>query len=73
MNNLFSTILNSQNPMQIVNNIIRQNPQAQNVLNAYNQMVQGKSQEEIKEIVRNLCNERHMDFNEIEKMVNNRK
>jgi hypothetical protein len=36
-------------------------------------MMNGKSQDEIKEIVRNLCNEKHINFDEIEKMVNNRK
>ena len=68
MNNFFYNIF--QNPSQFVNNINKTHP---DILKQAQQMINGKSQDEIKEIVRNLCNEKHINFDEIEKMVNNRK
>ena len=68
MNNFFNNIF--QNPSQFINNINRTNP---GIMKQAQQMIEGKNQEEIKEIVRNLCNEKHINFDEIEKMVNNRK
>ena len=68
MNNFFNNIF--QNPNQFVNNINKTHP---DILKQAQQMMNGKSQDEIKEIVRNLCNEKHINFDEIEKMVNNRK
>ena len=67
LNNLFN------NPNQTLNGIMNSNPNYNNIMNMANRMTEGKSQEEIREIVKNLCRERNIDFNEIEKMVNERK
>lgn len=60
------------NPNQVINQLMSGNQNSQSIINQANTMTNGKSQNEIKEIVRNLCKERNIDFNEIERMVNER-
>lgn len=71
MNNFFNNLFN--NPNQMMNNLMRGNPNSQSIMNQAKMMTEGKSQDEIREIVKNLCRERNIDFNEIERMVNERK
>lgn len=70
MNNFLSNLFN--NPSAVINQMMAGNQNSQNIMSQANAMTNGKSQNEIKEIVRNLCKERNIDFNEIERMVNER-
>ena len=71
MNNFLTSLFN--NPNQMLNQMINNNPNSKNIMDIANQMTAGKSQDEIKNIVKNLCREKNIDFSEIEKMVNERK
>lgn len=50
----------SSNPMQMMNQMLGNNPQYQRVL----QMVNGKSPREVQQIAMNLCEQRGINFNE---------
>ena len=71
MNNFLTNLFN--NPNQILSQMMNNNPNSKNIMDIANQMTNGKSQEEIKDIVKNLCKERNIDFSQIERMVNERK
>ena len=60
---LANQLKNNANPMQVLNTMFGNNPMYQQAL----QMIQGKSKEQIKETVLNLCKTNGIDINQIKK------
>lgn len=58
---LANQLKNNANPMQVLNTMYGNNPMYQQAL----QMIQGKSEEQIKETVLNLCKTNGIDINQI--------
>ncbi len=62
---LISRIQNAQNPMQMIFNIFQQNPNFKKVMD----MVNGKSPQEIEELVRNTAKTQGLDINDVFKKL----
>lgn len=61
--------MNNFNPMNLITSLIKQNPQLGQHWNTAQQMTQGKSPAEIKNIANNLLAQSGMSINEVEQMI----
>ena len=67
MNNmmaLFSQLANSQNPMMAMNQMFGSSPNMQRAL----QMMQGKDEQQMIQVVQNMCKQTGIDFNQLTSM-----
>lgn len=72
MNDFLKNLINSNNPQQIIQNMVNSNPNNKELIGIVNNMTIGKNEEDIKNIVKNICKERNIDFFEIERMINDK-
>lgn len=64
---VFSQFMGGQNPSAILQQMASQNPMAARAL----QMAQGKTDEQIKQICENLCQQKGINFSEVMKNFRN--
>lgn len=64
---VFSQFMGGQNPNAILQQMASQNPMAARAL----QMAQGKTDEQIKQICENLCQQKGINFSEVMKNFRN--
>lgn len=53
-----------QNPQQAISNMFQQNLQSNPLFQRAQQMAEGKSENELKQIAQNLCQQRGIDINQ---------
>lgn len=63
---LIQLVMNSNNPEQMLMQILGDNPQYQQVYN----IIQGKTPEQIKQYAQNLCKTQNIDINSLAKRYN---
>lgn len=69
---VFSQFMGGQNPSAILQQMASQNPASQNPMAARAlQMAQGKTDEQIKQICENLCQQKGINFSEVMKNFRN--
>jgi hypothetical protein len=62
--------MKSRNPMQIMESMVGQNPQYANALSLAKQMTSGKSETELEQTVKNVCNQRGIAYDDLKKTLN---